>query len=1089
VGAIACCLTLALSAFEAWFYFSSLTRTIIVATTLGLTVGLLYWKCIWPSVKNITDQTLARKVDQRFPEVNNKVTLAIQLSKQRQKGSSSSPQLLDAAIQATEESTSGLDFNQADQKPRVLRAAKWFGASLLLLLVVMVGYTNPLWGAIYRLANPLTNFPSPQLTVLNVLPGDVELTKGSHISITTNTQGEIPPKALLYLTTDAGVLNTVEMKRVGPLSFIHKIAGINQSFNYKIQAGDAISDQYRINVITRPSIDSIHLRYKFPDYTKKKEKTTTGGGDIVALKGTQVDVTVLDNQENISKAQLYLENNTNSVPMEVTNNSAKGALIIENDHRYRIALHNTAGYENINPIWYKIIALPDREPSVRILNPAPEFELTENMVVPILISATDDYGFSALDLVYQKEPNGNVIKINIPVDKNATILRVPFIWDLSTEHILPNSVISYHIELYDNDTVSGPKKSKSRTNIVRFPSLEEIYKRIDTNQNEQVSEMVGMVNEQEVVKEKLEVLNRSLNRKSKLDPSAEQILSPDQKTEINSVLKQQEQATDNLLRAADDIRRAMEQLQDHDNQSQELIQRMKQLRELFQEIATPELLKAMRDLKQALQSVDQKSLKKSMKEFKDEQEEFLKRLERSLSMLKRIQSEQQLSAAIGKSHELTVRQEELAEASRQIPTNSKEIKLSEKQLLLRNDLNSLQNDLEQLAINMEKYRDMPVDKIHDASKKIVMDQMESRMNQISNQLKLGRIKKALTGQKLMTESLSGLHQSLKQVQDQIKQDQLQKITIEMKDAMYNLVLLSKSQESLIYRTQFPGRNDTHISIVSGDQQDLIKGANFAANKIVTIGQKTFLISSNIGRFLGKTLNSMQRAVEYLAEHKRDTASQEQVTAMGALNEAVLALGSALKKMSESSSSSAMMELIERLQRIAGQQTNINSQLNQLINETDNKSELKDRQQIARLSVQQDALRKSLRQIQKEQGDYKGQILGRLDQIEKEMAKTVKELQENHINSRLAQRQQKILSRLLDASRAIRRQNREEKRIAKPGEFLGTFTPSPLPDELVRINHTIGQDIYREIEQGNYPREYEELIRAYFRALADNPINN
>ena len=116
-------------------------------------------------------------------------------------------------------------------------------------------------------------------------------------------------------------------------------------------------------------------------------------------------------------------------------------------------------------------------------------------------------------------------------------------------------------------------------------------------------------------------------------------------------------------------------------------------------------------------------------------------------------------------------------------------------------------------------------------------------------------------------------------------------------------------------------------------------------------------------------------------------------------------------------------------------------------------------------------------------------MGRLDQIEKEMAKTVKELQENHINSRLAQRQQKILSRLLDASRAIRRQNREEKRIAKPGEFLGTFTPSPLPDELVRINHTIGQDIYREIEQGNYPREYEELIRAYFRALADNPINN
>ena len=113
--------------------------------------------------------------------------------------------------------------------------------------------------------------------------------------------------------------------------------------------------------------------------------------------------------------------------------------------------------------------------------------------------------------------------------------------------------------------------------------------------------------------------------------------------------------------------------------SQELIDKMDQLRKLFQVIATPELLEAMRDLKQALQNIDDEQLKASMEAFEFEQEEFLKRLERSLSILKRIRTEQQLMAAVRQAQDLAARQDELRYATENTSDGREGMDLADKQ--------------------------------------------------------------------------------------------------------------------------------------------------------------------------------------------------------------------------------------------------------------------------------------------------------------------------------------------------------------------------------------------------------------------------
>jgi len=1089
-GALACSLVLALAVLESFLYLESAVRLVLIPTCCVLLAALVYWRCIGHFRNGFADQDLARRVDRQYPDLDDRVTVALQLSRQREAGTGASPSLLDAAIADAAEQTRSVDFNEADQRYRIVRPAGEFGIAVLLVLFAMAAYGEPLSGALGRLASPLTHFQPPQRTFLRVLPGDVEVTSGGQVTITAEVTGETPDRAILRLAVDGDPWESFDMGASAPASYTHTLREIRESLTYEIEAGDAVSQPFRINTIDRPFLGSLRLTYHFPAYTGLDPRTTTEGGDIVALRGTRVDLAAVDANKNLFEAALQLENAGRPMAMEVANDTATGSLTVNSDQRYRITLRSADGHESVNPAWYRIIALPDRMPSLRILSPGRDTDLTENMVVSFLVSGTDDFGFSGMNLVYRKEPDGGERSRSIPVDLESTVISQPFVWDLSNENLFPGDVVSYRIELYDNDTISGPKGAVSRTYTLRFPSLEEIYDAIDDAQEQQVADMEDMLEEQEETQKKIEEMNRTLEQQAREDAGGneERELTWEQKKEIESVLSDQEQATDELLRAAEAMKAAMEKLEDHDSPSQDLIDSMEQLRKLFQEIATPELLKAMQELRQAMQSLDNGQLKESMEAFEFEQEEFLKRLERSLSMLKRIRAEQLLTAAVRQTLDLAVRQDELRYATENMSASKDGNELADRQRQLGGDTESLRNDLDSVARAMDEFRDMPAEEVREATGEMDRQEMTRNMDQISAQLQAGRMQQAMEGQQRMSQALSGLNQQLQEIQDQLQEDRMREIAGEMRRAMHRLVDLSVSQETLNGRTRNPGGSDTRIAMLAEDQKGLLNGASLVANDIVSIAQKTMFISPSIGRALGETLNSMQSAEGHLADQERGTASEEQLVAMKSLNETVLALQRAMQNMANSGSSSGMMDLIERLRGMARQQTGINDEMDQMMNPSEGSMDLETQAQVSRLAARQEALRKSLEQLRREQGEQQEQVLGRLQEIEKEMEATVRELQQYQIDPGLAERQQRILSRLLDASRSIRGQKREERRRAAPGEDLANRpSPDDLPADLTGFDRVLRDDILRGAGEGAYPREYEALIRAYFRALSSIPV--
>jgi hypothetical protein len=166
--------------------------------------------------------------------------------------------------------------------------------------------------------------------------------------------------------------------------------------------------------------------------------------------------------------------------------------------------------------------------------------------------------------------------------------------------------------------------------------------------------------------------------------------------------------------------------------------------------------------------------------------------------------------------------------------------------------------------------------------------------------------------------------------------------------------------------------------------------------------------------------------------------------------------------------------------MAGEQGKLNDQIQQFLNDMQGARLSQDAQQrLRQMAAQQEALRRQLEEMGGSAPDAADRLLGDLEQIARQMQETISELQGRQIDRRTFERQQEILTRLLNAQRSMRERGREKKREGKSSEDLKRESPSELtPDERAE---RLRRDLLRALESG-YSADYEELIRRYFEAL-------
>ena len=114
--------------------------------------------------------------------------------------------------------------------------------------------------------------------------------------------------------------------------------------------------------------------------------------------------------------------------------------------------------------------------------------------------------------------------------------------------------------------------------------------------------------------------------------------------------------------------------------------------------------------------------------------------------------------------------------------------------------------------------------------------------------------------------------------------------------------------------------------------------------------------------------------------------------------------------------------------------------------------------------------------------------GGLSKVNNDMEEVINDFRKQQVNRRTQERQQRILSRMLDSQKSLSQKDFSEKRKSQTGEDIIFTGPMGLPDnkgerELLLINA-----MNSALKEG-HSKEYQSMMKKYFRNIQKRSTND
>ena len=183
-------------------------------------------------------------------------------------------------------------------------------------------------------------------------------------------------------------------------------------------------------------------------------------------------------------------------------------------------------------------------------------------------------------------------------------------------------------------------------------------------------------------------------------------------------------------------------------------------------------------------------------------------------------------------------------------------------------------------------------------------------------------------------------------------------------------------------------------------------------------------------------------------------------------------------------------MMQQLQQMSGQQMNLNNMTQMLQQMQQGQLSPQQQAQLQRLAQQQDAIRKSLDQLNKEakQSGESKKIPANLEDIMHRMQEVITDMHTEKLDDNLVQKQERILSKLLDAQKSINERDFEKQRESNAGKNIAGKPPAELNLSTEEGRDKLRDELNKAVREG-YSKDYEELIRKYYEALQKGNIND
>lgn len=892
--------------------FGTTTRTILFYSFLIASGFVLFKYIVIPVLKLnklgsvISYDEAANIVGIHFNNINDKLLNTLQL--QRNSGSILSPDLLTASINQKMEELKPIPFTSAIDIGENKKYLKFALPPIALMLLVLAIKPSIITDGTKRMVFHQTYFEKAAPFQFAIDNNNLEAIQQQDYVLELKLKGNEIPNEVFILVD--GVEH--KMEKVDNVNYTYTFKNVQQNQDFVFTAAGYNSKSYELKVLPKPMLMKFDIQLSYPAYLNKKNETVSNIGDLQIPQGTKMQWVFHTKNTD----QIFL--NFRDTMVDISKSSEDEFSFSKRMMQsmpYSIKTMNHFLKQNPDSVNYTINVVPDQVPLIDVS------EKTDSLNPKnIYFSGTikDDYGFTRLTFKYTQytqDSTGKAILKNgeqiMGVNKQQITQPYYYFLDASRFELLPGDKIEYYFEVWDNDGVTGSKSAKTQTMLFKAPTIDEMNATTDKNNSEIKKDLEDGAKKAKDLQKEINDLSKKLTEKKQM--------GYEEKKKLEDILKKQNELKNKIEESKQENQLNNQQQQENQQMDESLLEKQKQLEQLFENIMTPEMKKLFDEVNKLLDKLDKNQVQEKLEQLKLSNKDMEKELDRTLEAFKQMEVEQKLQQAIDKLDDLKnkedalkketdeksdVRNEKSEKGNEKPETSNKEQKtdnkkpetsskeLEKKQDELNKQFEDLKKDLKEMQEKnaaLESPNEIP-------KTEEKQNEISKEMEKSSEQLNQNNKKKASQSQKEASDKMEEMKQQMQQAMEKMQKEEEEEDMQAVRQILENLLNLSFAQEDLMGQLSKLRSDNPQYLKITQTQKKLQDDSKIIEDSLLAISKRQPKISATVNREISAINMNMGKAVSELAERQQSNAQMRMQYSMTSINNLALLLNESLEDM-------------------------------------------------------------------------------------------------------------------------------------------------------------------------------------------------
>lgn len=389
---------------------SSAVRWLLSTAALAIVLATAWHFLARPLLQPLTLTRMARVLETRHPELQERISSAIELLGMGGNASATGSEQLIQLLARDAQVDMGTVMPRREFTGRSLKPVVWSAAIILVVFGLLFAAWPEQTSLLFvRAVAPHLNLADLQGGGLEVEPGDVLRMEGDDLTLRLTVKGRAPMRAELHTEREAGLKSSERMIQVSPegedpARYELYYPSVTRSFRYRMRYGAGLTRYYDVTVLPPPAVTHKVITCHYPEYTDRPDLVLPdGASDIAGVEGGRVTIRA-DFNRKIDGVLLLGDQRLNGTPGDMPGATWTFNLSTNMPDRWALSLQDEHGFTN-RLEWAVLKVEPDRAPVVDLQRPrSSKLVLPPYGLLAFACSINEDFGLATSDLVI--DPQG-----------------------------------------------------------------------------------------------------------------------------------------------------------------------------------------------------------------------------------------------------------------------------------------------------------------------------------------------------------------------------------------------------------------------------------------------------------------------------------------------------------------------------------------------------------------------------------------------------------------------------------------------------------------------------------------------------------